>query len=152
LGLGSTATAALEPDGQEHPQMAGSVNSRAALTTALGRAGPLIEVSFLARLRTRSLGHHATLSAVMACHQAAGRLGQRTHCCVQHLASPFRCLHTFHEVLHPIQALVPDRMLLCQPAFGGCERFWRKLKTTNAPFLVRPYQAALFKHRKMLRK
>ena len=89
---------------------------------------------------------------VMACHQVAGRLGQRTQCCVQHLASPFRCLHTFHEVLHAIETLVPDRMLLCQPTFGGCERFWRKLKTTNAPFLLRPYQAALFKHRKMLRK
>ena len=51
-------------------------------------------------------------------------------------ASPFRCLHTFHVVLHPIEALVPNRVLLCDPAFGGYERFWRKLKTTNASFLV----------------
>ena len=68
------------------------------------------------------------------------------------MASPFRCLHTFHVVLQLIEALVPNRVLLCDPACGGYERFWRKFKTTNASFLLRPYQAALFKHREVLRK
>jgi hypothetical protein len=89
---------------------------------------------------------------VIACHQAAARFWRRTHCYVRHMASPFRCLHTFHVVLHLIETLVPDRVLLRQPARGGYERLWCKLKAANAPFLVRPHHAALFKHRKMLRK
>lgn len=53
--------------------------------------------------------------------------------------------------MHPLEALVPDLVLICHPAFGRGERFWRKLKTTNTSFLVRLHQAAFFEHRKMLR-
>jgi hypothetical protein len=53
--------------------------------------------------------------------------------------------------LQLIEALAPNCVLLCDPALGSFERLWRKLKAANASFLLRPHQAALFKHRKVLR-